>query len=204
MLPYGLSIFLSALLVLLIQPTIARTVLPWFGGTPAVWSSVMLFFQVVLTTAYAYAYWLTGRVAPRRQRRIHLVLLVGSLLVLVVLGSRWPSPVMPDSAWKPIDADWPVAHILSILLLAVGLPYFVLAANSPLMQAWSARAVPGRCVTGLYALSNSGSLLAVIAYPFLVEPSLGLSSQGWAWTGGMLCSQPRQSVRRCARAGSLH
>jgi hypothetical protein len=184
LLPYGVSIFLSACLVFLIQPTIARTILPWFGGAPAVWSSVILFFQALLTAGYAYAYWLTRRIASKRQTRIHLVLILGSLLVLIALGFRWPSPVTPDAAWRPAGADWPVARILMILVLAVGLPYFVLATNSPLMQAWSARVSSGRSPYWLYALSNTGSLIGVIGYPLFVEPSLSVRGQGWAWTCG--------------------
>ena len=183
---YVLGIFLSAFLVFQIQPVIARTILPWFGGTPAVWSSVMLFFQVALTGGYAYAWWLIGRVHERRQGGLHLLLLAASVALVAGLGLAWPSPVTPGLAWKPTGAEWPIVRIVAILTLAVGLPYFTLATNSPLMQAWSARACPGRSPYWLYALSNVGSLLALATYPVLVEPLLTLRQQGWAWSAGYL------------------
>ena len=186
MLLYVLSVFLSAFLVFQIQPMIARTILPWFGGTPAVWSSVMLFFQVALTGGYAYAYWLIGRVHARRQGGLHLLVLVGSLALVAGLGFAWPSPVTPSVAWKPAGAEWPIARIVAILTLAVGLPYFALATNGPILQAWSARAFPGRSPYWLYALSNVGSLLALVTYPVLIEPLFTLQQQGWAWSVGYL------------------
>jgi len=186
MLLYVLSVFLSAFLVFQIQPMIARTVLRWFGGTPTVWSSVMLFFQVALTGGYAYAYWLIGRVHARKQGGLRLLVLVGSLALVVGLGLAWPSPVTPSVAWKPAGAEWPIARIVAILTVAVGLPYFALATNSPIMQAWSARAFPGRSPYWLYALSNVGSLLALVTYPVLIEPLFTLRQQGWAWSVGYL------------------
>ena len=186
MLLYVLSVFLSAFLVFQIQPVIARTILPWFGGTPAVWSSVMLFFQVALTGGYAYAYWLIGRVHARKQGGLHMLLLGVSLALIIGLGIVWPSPVTPSVAWKPAGAEWPVARIVAILTLAVGLPYFALATNGPIMQAWSARAFPGRSPYWLYALSNVGSLLALVTYRVLIEPFFTVQQEGWAWSVGYL------------------
>ncbi len=184
MLIYLLSIFLSAFLLFQIQPMIARFLLPWFGGTPAVWSTVLLFFQVLLTGGYGYAYGLMGRVRADRQGRLHLILLGGSLVSLMILGLIWPSPITPSADWKPTNVDWPVARIFALLAMAVGLPYFTLATNSPLMQAWFSRARPGQSPYWLYALSNIGSLLALVTYPFLIEPWLTLREQGWVWSAG--------------------
>lgn len=183
MLFYIISIFLSAFLIFQVQPMIARYILPWFGGTPAVWSTVQLFFQVALTGGYAYSYWL---IKHKRQAIIHLTLLGVSSLALLALGFLWPSPITPGPEWKPVDADLPVLHIFVLLTLSVGLPYFILATNSPLQQAWLGRAFPGRSPYWLYALSNVGSLLGLLTYPFLVEPLLSLRQQGWFWAIGYL------------------
>jgi len=184
MLLYALCIFLSAFLLFQVQPMISRYILPFFGGTPAVWSTVQLFFQVFLTGGYAYAAWLVGRVPAKRQAWVHVAFLAVSLAALVGLGLAWPSPVTPDASWKPLNVDTPLQDIFKLLLVAVGLPYFLLATNSPLMQSWFNRSQPGRSPYWLYALSNSGSLLGLLAYPFVIEPNLTLRSQGWLWAGG--------------------
>jgi hypothetical protein len=183
MILFVLSIFLSAFLLFQIQPMIGKFILPWFGGTPAVWSTAMLFFQVMLTGGYAYAYWL---VKQKKQGRIHLALLGITFALLSALGLVWSSPITPSADMRPADVSFPVFHILFLLLVSVGLPYFALAANGPLMQAWFSRAFPEKSYARLYALSNVGSLLGLLAYPVLVEPSLTLRGQGWAWTSGFI------------------
>ena len=184
MIYYVLSIFLSAFLLFQVQPMIARYILPWFGGTPGVWSTVQLFFQVFLTGGYTYAAWLVRRVPLKKQGWIHLALLAASLIVIALVGFSWPSPVMPDASWKPFSVDTPTIDIFKLLLAGVGIPYFLLSTNSPLVQAWFSRALPGRSPYWLYALSNIGSLLGLLAYPFWVEPNLTVKMQGWLWTGG--------------------
>ena len=181
---YALGIFVSAFLLFQIQPMIARYILPWFGGTPAVWSTVQLFFQVFLTGGYAYSSWLIGRVPAKKQGWIHLALLAASLAVLALLGFAWASPITPDASWKPLNVETPITDIFRLLLVGVGLPYFLLATNSPLIQSWFHRAWPDRSPYWLYALSNIGSLLGLLAYPFLIEPNLTVKAQGWAWSGG--------------------
>ena len=176
------SIFLSAFLLFQVQPMVGKFLLPWFGGTPAVWSTVMLFFQVFLTGGYAYAYWLIGRVRLSRQGMVHAVLLGTSLTLFLGLGLVWPSPVMPGADWKPADVNFPVLHIIWLLTVSVGLPYFMLASNGPLMQAWFSRVFPEKSYARLYAISNAGSLLGLLAYPVIIEPALTLRSQGWVWT----------------------
>ncbi|MEF3275499.1 MAG: fused MFS/spermidine synthase [Chloroflexus sp.] len=179
------SIFLSAFLIFQIQPLIAKYILPWFGGSPAVWSTVQMFFQVLLTGGYAYASWLSH--PGRGREKWHLVLLGLSAGVLLALGWSWRSPITPDVAWKPAPDAPPVLEILKLLVISVGLPYFLLASNSPLMQAWFHRLFPERSAYRLYAISNIGSLLGLVTYPVLVEPLLTLPVQGWMWTLGYLC-----------------
>jgi hypothetical protein len=183
MLYFSLSIFLSAFLLFQVQPMIGKFILPWFGGTPAVWSTAMLFFQALLTGGYAYAYWLVKR---SRQGWIHLALLGVTLALLTALGLAWSSPVTPSADMRPADVDFPVFNIFFLLLISVGLPYFVLAANGPLMQAWFSRIFPERSYARLYALSNVGSLLGLLAYPLALEPSLTLRQQGWTWALGFV------------------
>ena len=183
---FAISVFLSAFLLFQVQPMIGKFILPWFGGTPAVWSTVMLFFQVLLTGGYAYAYWLIGRINGARQSRIHIGLSILALMVLVVLAFTWDSPVTPPETFKPADVSFPVLNIFQLLLISVGLPYFILAANGPLMQAWFSRIFPEQSYARLYSLSNVGSLLGLLAYPVLIEPNLSLQNQGWLWSGGFI------------------
>lgn len=182
MIQFIVSIFLSAFLLFQVQPMIGKFILPWFGGAPAVWSTAMLFFQLFLTGGYAYAYWLVKR---KNQGWIHAGVLAATLALLVGLGTIWSSPITPSAEWKPaVGASAPVPQLLLLLTVAVGLPYFVLAANSPLMQAWFSALFPQRSYARLYSLSNVGSLLGLLAYPLLIEPRLSLQTQGWAWSGG--------------------
>ncbi len=181
---YAFSVFLSAFLLFQIQPMIGKYILPWFGGTPTVWSTVLLFFQALLTGGYAYAYWLLGRVRGRRQGIVHLIVLGVSLGLLLAAALTWRSPLTPDTSWRPLGSDLPVWGIVKVLAVAVGFYYFLLATNSTLMQAWFHRDYPEQTPYRLYALSNVGSLLALISYPILFEPNLTLRSQGYLWSAG--------------------
>jgi hypothetical protein len=183
---FAVSIFLSAFLLFQIQPMIGKFILPWFGGTPAVWTTVMLFFQVLLTGGYAYAYWLMGRAKNSRQSIIHIILIVCAILISLGLGFLWASPITPSSSMKPSDVSSPIFDIFRLLLITVGLPYFILSSNGPLMQAWFSRIFPQQPYTRLYSLSNLGSLLGLLAYPVLIEPYLSLKNQGWAWSIGFM------------------
>ena len=178
------SISLSSFLLFIVEPLIGKTLLPWFGGAPAVWTTAMLFFQVLLTGGYAYAAWLSHQI--RRRGMLHLVLLGLSLAVLLGLGLAWRSPITPSTAMKPDGAIPPVLDIFLLLAVTVGLPFFLLASNSTLVQAWFARAFPNQSPYRLYALSNLSSLVALLAYPFVVEPDLSLPWQGWLWSLGYL------------------
>jgi SAM-dependent methyltransferase len=174
MLLHAATVFLSAFLLFLVQPLLAKQILPWCGGAAIVWTLCMVFFQLVLLLGYAYAHWLTKRVEGAGQSAIHIALLVASLLVL---------PVMPDAAWKPVGGDTPVWRILALLFATVGLPYFLLSSTSPLVQAWFARAFPGSSPYRLFALSNLASMLALLGYPFLFEPWFSNPQQSayWSW-----------------------
>jgi SAM-dependent methyltransferase len=176
MLAFGLTIFWGAFLLFLVQPLIAKFILPWFGGSPAVWTSCMLFFQVLLLGGYAYAHFSISRLLPRRQVMLHLALLVVALALL---------PITPGDHWKPLDSSNPTGRILLLLLACLGLPYLVLAATGPLFQAWFSESHPGVSPYRLYALSNVGSLLALVSYPFLVEPNLTRHAQAFWWSVGL-------------------
>lgn len=180
---YALSVTLSAFLLFQIQPMMGKVILPWFGGSSAVWSTTLLFFQSLLTAGYAYAYGLLGRLRPRVQSMLHLAGLVISLLLLALTALRWGSPLTPDASWRPQPGAAPILGILTLLGVSVGLPYLLLAANSTLMQGWFQREPGGRTPYRLYALSNAGSLAGLLSYPLLFEPLLTLRAQAWVWAG---------------------
>ena len=180
---YALCIFLSAFLLFQIQPLISKTLLPWFGGASSLWTAAMLFFQILLTGGYAYANWLVRLRSTKKQSVVHLVLLAVSVVLISVLWALWPSPITPGSNLKPVEVTHPVAYLFFLLVISVGLPFFVLSTNSPLTQAWFSRKFPGRSPYWLYALSNAGSLLGLVAFPFVFEPLFSIRWQGWIWAG---------------------
>jgi hypothetical protein len=179
---FAVSIFLSAFLLFQIQPVMGKIILPWFGGTPAVWSTAMLFFQLLLTGGYVYAHWLIGHIGIQRQSIIHIALITLAILLLISFSFVWTSPITPSPSWRPKDVDTPILDIFKLLIVSIGLPYFILASNGSLMQAWYSRSFPEQTYTRLYALSNLGSLLGLITYPILIEPFLALRAQGWIWS----------------------
>lgn len=181
---FATTIFLSAFLLFQIQPLIGKYILPWFGGTPAVWSTCMLFFQVLLLGGYAYAHGLASKLNPKRQTLLHSCLLAVALLLMVVTAFVWPSPITPGAEFKPVDSSLPIPRILMVLALGVGLPYFLLSTTGPLVQSWFAKTYPTRSPYRLYVLSNVGSLLALISYPFLFEPVMSVTTQSNAWSVG--------------------
>src|SRR5450432_2032248 len=178
MLLYALTISLSAFLLFEVQPIIAKTILPWFGGSSAVWSTCMLFFQVVLLLGYAYAHWLHSRLSARTQAMVHIGVLAASLATL---------PIIPNVRWKSAGIGHPSLTILALLAVTVGLPYFLLSSTSPLLQAWYARGHKGGLPYRLFALSNLASMTALLSYPFLVEPNLPSGMQALVWSGGFVC-----------------
>ena len=163
---------------------IGKFLLPWYGGTPTVWSTILLFSQVLLTGGYAYAYWLLGRKRTRLQGTVHIILLAISLGLLLFTTLSWPSPLTPGANWRPQGSGLPVVGILRVLIVAIGVPFLLLSSTSTLMQAWFHRDMPGRSPYRLYSLSNTGSLLALLTYPIIFEPNLTLNTQSFLWAGG--------------------
>jgi spermidine synthase len=174
---YAVTILLSAFLLFQVQPIIAKMILPWFGGSAAVWTTCMLFFQLLLVGGYAYSHWSIRALKPRAQTLVHLALLAAGIAAL---------PILPDASWKPTGEADPGLRILGLLAASVGLPYFLLATTSPLVQAWYARAEHGAMPYRLYALSNLGSMLALVTYPFVFEPWLPTRVQAVGWSGGFV------------------
>jgi hypothetical protein len=175
---FSVTLFLSAALMFSVQPMYARFVLPLFGGTPAVWNTAMLFFQFALLAGYLYAHETTRRLGVRRQAALHLGVVLLPLLVLP-LG-------VPDGAAAPAGGASPVGALLGLLLVAVGLPFFVVSATAPLLQRWLAETnhPAARDPYFLYRASNLGSVIGLLAYPLAAEPSLRLGEQGLVWAAG--------------------
>src|SRR5262249_7166067 len=186
--PYAVAIFISAFLLFQVQLILGKYFLPWFGGTPAMWTTFMFFFQTLLLAGYLYAHLLADLVPLRLQTIVQIGFLILTSVVLLGSAAAWGSPLMPDSRWKPSNPDHPTLRIAGLLLLSTGLPYFLLSTTGPLLQSWFAKAGSGRSRYRLYALSNLGSFLALVSYPFVVEPWLALRSQAklWAWGFGLL------------------
>ena len=182
--PFGLTIFLSAFLVFQLQPIIGKAVLPWFGGGSAVWTICMLFFQCQLLAGYAYAHLIATRLSARAQRRAQLGVIAIAIGLMVVQLAAGNSPILPATSWQPGDPSHPIGHLLALLACTIGLPYLALAATGPLIQSWFARARPTTSPYRLYALSNAGSLLALVSYPFVIEPNLSLHTQAIVWSIG--------------------
>ena len=172
---FAVTIFSSAFLLFQVQPLISRFILPWFGGSPAVWSTCMLFFQVVLFAGYVYAHLTTQHLSPKVQALLHVVLLLAAATLL---------PIAPADSWKPDGSGHPTLQIVALLSVCVGLPYFLLSSTGPLLQRWFSLQAPGESPYRLYALSNIGSLLALISYPFVVEPAMSSPVQADVWSWG--------------------
>ena len=177
MLLYALTIFLSAFLLFQVQPIIAKTILAWFGGTASVWTTCMLFFQMVLLLGYLYAHFVIRKLSPKQQVRVH-----GALLLLALLAL----PIIPNAGWKPTGTENPTLRILLLLAATVGLPYMILSTTGPLLQAWFARSKRGAIPYRLFALSNLGSMLALLSYPPLIEPFLSTRWQAWIWSSSFV------------------
>ncbi len=179
---FPLTTLLSAFLLFQIQPLIARVILPSFGGTPAVWTTCMLFFQALLVGGYGYGHVIATRLSPRRQAVVHAGLVTLSLAVLLLAVARWGSPLVPPSSYRPDASGAPIFEIVKLLFITVGVPYLVLSTTGPLVQSWSRLADPRRSPYRLYALSNVGSLAGLLLYPTVIEPLLGLRAQAWMFT----------------------
>ena len=168
---YGMAVFVAAFLLFQVEPIMGRLVLPWFGGSAAVWTVVVLFFQVVLVLGYLYAHLLVRFVRADRQMYVHVPVLLASLAVL---------PILPAASWRPLNGQDPTLRILGLLAVTIGPPFFVLCTCGPLFQAWYSRThgEPYR----LFSLSNGASLLGLLSYPLIVEPRIGTHAQAYVWS----------------------
>lgn len=172
---YSITILLGAFLLFQVQPLIGKYILPWFGNTPSVWTTCLLFFQVMLLGGYSYAHLISNRLKLKPQIILHAVLLISALIFL---------PIIPEANLKPDpDAD-PVKGILLALGMTIAVPYILLASTSPLLQRWYSLDGGGSSTWRLYAVSNIGSLFALLSYPFLIEPYFRLNDQLICWSGG--------------------
>ena len=176
MLLYALAVLLSSFLLFLVQPIIAKQIVPWFGGSASVWSACLTFFQLVLLAGYAYSD-LVQRLQPKAQTSLHAALLVVSLISL---------PILAADGWKPMGDEAPLLRILGMLAVTIGLPYFMLSTTGPLIQSWWAREQHdpqmAQRAYRLFALSNAGSLLGLVSYPFIIEPYVSTQHQAWVWS----------------------
>lgn len=170
---YGLTIFLGAFLLFQVQPIVGKMILPWFGGSASVWTTCMLFFQVLLLAGYLYSHWIVTYLSHRKQTMVHICLLLLSLCLL---------PLSLNETFRPTGVEDPTVRILLLLTFTVGLPYFVLSTTGPLVQAWFARERPDAIPYRLFALSNLGSLVALLSYPVAVEPLMPTRWQAWLWS----------------------
>lgn len=176
------TLFISATLMFVLQPMFGKTLLPLLGGSPAVWNTCMVFYQTILFLGYLYAHFLSSKFASHRQIQIHAVVIAISLITLPI--------TLPDNISPPTDSD-PTFWLMWTLFLAIGLPFFVVSTLSPLLQKWFAGV--GHHTSEdpyyLYAASNAGSMIALLSYPFFIEPNIGLLSQRAFWSVGfgLLC-----------------
>ncbi len=171
------TIFVSALLLFVVQPMVAKMILPRLGGTPAVWNTCLVFFQAVLLAGYAYAHLTTSWLGVRRQAALHVGVLLVPLAVL---------PIVVDRVGLPVAGNSPVLWLLGCLLMTVGLPFFVVSTSGPLLQKWFAGTnhPSAKDPFFLYAASNVGSLIALLGYPLLLERWLPVAGQSRAWSYG--------------------
>ena len=146
---FATTIFLSAFLLFQVQPIIARYILPWFGGTPAVWTTAMLFFQMMLLVGYVYTHMIVSWLSVKRQVLLHILILAVSLIFL---------PITPADHWKPDGNGTPLIQIALLLFVTVGMPYTMVSSTAPLIQSWYTKTHPKRSPYRLYALSNTGSI----------------------------------------------
>lgn len=173
MIVYAVAVIVGACLLFLVQPLIAKIILPWFGGTSAVWSAALVFFQMCVLVGYGYAHVLTTYVRPRWQGVVHGALLIASCALM---------PIMPSPAWRPEEGGDPTVQILLLLAANVGLPSVLLSSTSPLLQVWYMRRTGSEVPYRLFAWSNFGSLLALLSFPFLLEPLFGSHVLAYGWS----------------------
>ncbi|HLO41432.1 MAG TPA: hypothetical protein VK176_10445 [Phycisphaerales bacterium] len=182
---YVITIFLSAGLLFLVQPMAAKMILPLLGGSSAVWTTCMLFFQALLLAGYLYGHLVDRWLKPSRQILVHMLVMLAAAASLPLGLSGDPTSVISIADWMPTEIRI-VLWILVLLGLAVGAPFFVVSTTGPLLQRWFSRTghVHSKDPYFLYAASNAGSLIGLGAYPLVVEPLVGVQDQGRAWSLG--------------------
>ncbi len=173
----GVVTLLGSFLLFLVQPIEGRLILPWFGGGAEVWTTTLLFFQAALLLGYGYSHLLSRLPSRRTQAIVHATLVLAAALAL---------PIVPDEAYRPEGPEAPLASILVLLTVTVGPPYLLLATTAPLLQRWAADLWPARSPYRLYAVSNVAAIVALAAYPVVIEPALGLQLQTRIWSVGYL------------------
>src|SRR5262245_16538409 len=187
---FGVTLFVSATLLFLVQPMVGKMILPLLGGTPAVWNSCMVFFQALLLLGYYYAHKISTQMPPKRQVAFHtgvLAAAAGALAIgALMVENHSPVPVVKSLA--PQGSDMPFFGVILLLAIAIGLPFFTISTTAPLLQKWFSETghPSAKDPYFLYAASNCGSLLALVAYPFVVEPNLRLVEQAWVWAAGFV------------------
>ena len=179
---FAATSFLSAFLLFQVQLIVSKCILPWFGGSAAVWTTSMMVFQMLLLCGYVYSHLVSARLSAVAQAKLHLALLTVVFLLVLTLMFLWPSAITPGPSWKPADSRNPVRDVAAILLVSAGLPFFVLSTTGPLLQRWFARLGGGANTYKLYSISNIGSLLGLLTFPFLLEPTLRMKTQGTLWS----------------------
>ena len=197
------TLFLSAFLLFQVQLIVSKYILPWFGGSAAVWTTSMLVFQMLLLGGYVYSHLVSARLSGVAQAKVHLALLASVFLLVFTLMFLWPSAITPGASWKPVDSGNPVRDVAVILMVSAGLPFFVLSTTGPLLQRWFARLGVGAKTYKLYSISNLGSLLGLLSFPFLLEPAMGMKMQSLIWSllffvfvaGCSLCARTASHAR---------
>src|SRR5262245_53894954 len=171
---YSITLFVNAALLFIIEPMVAKMILPYLGGSPAVWNTSLVFYQTCLLAGYAYAHFFNSWLGTRRHALLHLNLLFAALLLL---------PIVLPIHWMGSPSHRPVSLVLGVLAVSIGFPFLVLSAGAPLLQKWFTHCNHSGAEDPyfLYAASNAGSLAGLLAYPFLLEPSLPLSRQNHLW-----------------------
>jgi hypothetical protein len=184
-LSFAFTVFLSAFLLFQVQPIIGKYILPWFGGTSFVWLTTLLFFQTLLLGGYFYSY-LIAKLRIKYQLFFHGIVIIAAVVITIFLFNKWSSPITPGVDLKLPENVSPPIQVLAILLVSVGLPYFLLSTTSTLLQKWFSSVSNRKSPYPLYALSNAGSLLAIISYPIFIEPFLPLQKQGYIWSAAFV------------------
>lgn len=179
---YSATSFLGAFLLFQVQLIVGKHILPWFGGSAAVWTTSLLVFQILLLGGYVYSHLVCLRLPPKVQVRLHLAMLGFAVLMVAALSLIWPSAVTPGISWRPASNTSPVRDVTMIILLSAGLPFFVLSTTAPLLQRWFARLGNDDRAYRLYSVSNLGSMLGLLTFPFLLEPALRMRTQGILWS----------------------